>query len=74
MSADLVNLRQFRKRKAREEEEKAAEANRVEFGRTKAEKKLTETMNRKERRSHDQKRLQPSPKSSGPDRQGPSGT
>ena len=36
--AEIVNLRQARKRKARAEKEKTAEANRLAFGRTKAEK------------------------------------
>ncbi|MBU1174022.1 MAG: DUF4169 family protein [Alphaproteobacteria bacterium] len=36
--ADIVNLRQARKRKARDEKDQAAEANRLAFGRTKAEK------------------------------------
>lgn len=36
--ADVVNLRQFRKQKARGEREAAAEQNRALHGRTKAEK------------------------------------
>jgi hypothetical protein len=36
--ADVVNLRQARKQKARVEKDKDAAANRVKFGRTKAEK------------------------------------
>ena len=72
MSADLVNLRQFRERKAREEKEKAAEANRVAFGRTKAEKGLTDAINRKESRTLDQKRLDPDSRKSEP--QDPSGS
>ncbi len=39
---DIVNLRQARKAKARAEAEKGAAANRAAFGRTKAEKSLTE--------------------------------
>jgi hypothetical protein len=39
--ADLVNLRRFRKAKARAEADKTADANRVAFGRAKAEKTLT---------------------------------
>ena len=39
--ADIVNLRQARKRKARDDKEKTAEANRLAFGRTKAEKQAT---------------------------------
>lgn len=38
MNAEIVNLRQARKRKARSEREAQAEDNRVKFGRTKAEK------------------------------------
>ena len=34
MSGDVVNLRQFRKQKARSDKEKAAEQNRITFGRT----------------------------------------
>ena len=39
--AEIVNLRQARKQKARAEKEARAAENRVSFGRTKAEKKLT---------------------------------
>lgn len=38
MSADLVNLRQARKARAKAEREAAAAQNRILFGRTKAEK------------------------------------
>jgi len=37
--ADIINLRTARKAKARTEKEAAAEANRLKFGRTKAEKR-----------------------------------
>jgi hypothetical protein len=40
--AEIVNLRRARKAKARSEAEAQAAQNRVEFGRTKAERKLTE--------------------------------
>jgi hypothetical protein len=39
--AVVVNLRNFRKRKERDEKETAAQVNRVAFGRTKSEKELT---------------------------------
>jgi hypothetical protein len=39
---EVVNLRRARKDRAREEAGKAAEANRIAFGRTKAEKSLTQ--------------------------------
>jgi hypothetical protein len=41
MSADIVNLRRVRKAKARTDKEKAAETNRLAFGRTKSEKTAT---------------------------------
>lgn len=41
MTADIVNLRQARKAKARAEKEKQASENRARFGRTKAEKQRT---------------------------------
>lgn len=41
MPADVINLRRVRKAKARTEKEKAAEASRLAFGRTKAEKAKT---------------------------------
>lgn len=37
--AEIVNLKSVRKAKARTEKERAAEANRAKFGRTKAERK-----------------------------------
>lgn len=40
--AEIINLRQARKQKARAEAEKTAAQNRIAFGRTKAERKLTE--------------------------------
>jgi hypothetical protein len=53
MTGDVVNLRQFRKRKARDEKEKNAEQNRISFGRTKAGKELTRTLNDKVARLHE---------------------
>ncbi|TCL75031.1 DUF4169 family protein [Rhizobium sp. BK251] len=58
MSAEIVNLRQFRKKQARSEKERQAEQNRISFGRTKAEKKLTEALNEKAEKSHGQGRLE----------------
>ena len=40
---ELVNLKRFKKRSAREEAAKQADANRIRFGRTKSERKLNET-------------------------------
>jgi GAF domain-containing protein len=58
MAADIVNLRQFRKTKARAEREASAEQNRLTHGRTKAEKTLTRTLNEKALRQLDQGRIE----------------
>ncbi|THF53951.1 DUF4169 family protein [Allorhizobium terrae] len=58
MSGDVVNLRQFKKAKARVEKEKAADQNRLTFGRTKAEKNLTSALNKKAEKALDQSRLE----------------
>ncbi|MBC7314411.1 MAG: DUF4169 family protein [Rhizobium sp.] len=57
MSADVVNLRQFRKVKARSEKDRQAEQNRLTFGRSKAEKNLTDALNAKAEKTLDQGRL-----------------
>ncbi len=57
MTGDVVNLRQFRKQKARSEKEKQAEHNRLSFGRTKSEKSLTTALNDKAERHLDQGKL-----------------
>lgn len=57
MSGDVVNLRQFRKQKARSEKDKQAEQNRVSFGRTKAEKNLTRALNEKAEKALDQGKI-----------------
>ncbi|MNL45321.1 hypothetical protein D3C87_1679590 [compost metagenome] len=59
MSGDVVNLRQFRKRNARAEKEKQAEQNRISFGRSKAEKSLTDALNAKAKKALDQGRREP---------------
>lgn len=61
MAAEIVNLRQFRKKAARSEKEKAAEQNRIAHGRTKAEKNLTKALNEKSRKEHEAGRREPSP-------------
>lgn len=45
MSAEIINLRQARKGKARAEKERQADQNRLTFGRSKAEKNLTRALN-----------------------------
>ena len=56
--ADIVNLRQFRKRNERAEKEKTAEQNRLAHGRNKAEKSLTKALNEKAAKALDQGRLE----------------
>ncbi|MBP1853510.1 DUF4169 family protein [Rhizobium halophytocola] len=58
MSGDVVNLRQFRKAKARTDKERHAEQNRITHGRTKAEKDLTRRLNDKAAQSLDQGRIE----------------
>lgn len=58
MAADVVNLRQFRKAKARSERESEAEQNRIAHGRTKAEKSLTQAKNDMAKRQHEQGRIE----------------
>jgi hypothetical protein len=60
MSAEIVNLRQFRKKQTRSEKEKQAEQNRVTFGRTKAEKHLTKALNAKAAKAHEAGHIEPS--------------
>lgn len=56
--ADVVNLRQFRKVKARAEKEAVAEQNRISFGRSRDEKRLTDARNEKALRDHEQGKLE----------------
>lgn len=51
--ADIVNLRQARKRKARLERERTADANRVKFGRPKADKEHDRLENARVNRTHE---------------------
>lgn len=54
---DLINLKQVKKRIAREEAAKQAEANRARFGRTKGERNRDETLAERNTRALDQHRL-----------------
>ena len=58
MSAEIINLRQFRKKQARSEKEKQAEQNRISFGRTKTEKQLTRALNEKANKTHRDGRIE----------------
>ena len=60
MTAEVVNLRQFKKKQARADNEKQAEQNRISFGRTKVEKQLTKALNEKAERSHQQGHIEKS--------------
>lgn len=57
---DLVNLRRARKDRARADADKKGEANRVAFGRTKAEKSLTKAERDLAERRIDGHRMEPS--------------
>ncbi len=56
--SDIVNLRQFKKKKAREAGEKQAEQNRILHGRTKAEKVFAREEAHKAERFLDMNRLE----------------
>jgi hypothetical protein len=57
--AEIVNLRRTRKQRARQEAEQQAQQNRIAFGRTKAERSLTEAERDKAARTLDGHRLAP---------------
>ena len=54
---EIVNLKRMRKDKARQEREREAEANRQRFGRTKAQKAADKDATERERRTHEDKKL-----------------
>jgi hypothetical protein len=55
--SEIVNLRQAKKRRARAEKDAKAAANRVAFGRTKAERQKTSAERVKDKRDLDGKKL-----------------
>jgi hypothetical protein len=55
--AKIVNLKKIRKDKARREQEREAEANRLRFGRTKAQKLLDKQTKEREGRAREDKKL-----------------
>ena len=59
MSGDVVNLRMARKRRDRTAKEAAAERNRFEHGRSKAERDLARARNDKAAREHAASRREP---------------
>lgn len=58
MSADVINLRQARKQKARSEKDLKAAENRAQFGRSKHEKSVTRALNAKVEKALDQGKLE----------------
>ena len=56
--AELVNLRRARKVRDRTEAEKAAEANRRKFGRSKAERAQAEAEEDRARREHEGRKIE----------------
>lgn len=56
--AEIINLRLAKKRKAKDVKDKAAEQNRILFGRTKAEKQFERNAKRKTARFLDDNRLE----------------
>ncbi len=59
--AEIVNLKRARKDKARREHDRAAEANRLRFGRTKAQKAADADAKDRERRALEDKKLTDEP-------------
>lgn len=57
--SDIINLRQFKKRKTRSEKEQQADANRILFGRTKTEKTFAKNQTGKTTNFLEQNRLEP---------------
>ena len=55
--AEIINLRRVRKQRARQEAEQQAQQNRITFGRTKAERSLTDAERDKAARTLDGHRL-----------------
>jgi hypothetical protein len=59
--ADVVNLRQARKRKAQEDRKRSAGANRVKFGRPKSEKEHSRLEKARTERAHQAHRREDEP-------------
>lgn len=57
--SDIINLKQFKKRKARASKEMEANANRILFGRTKAEKSFDKNQSAKDERFLELNKLEP---------------
>ena len=57
--SEIVNLRRARKERQKRERDAEAEANRLRFGRTKAQKTLDRDNERRAERAVEEKRLEP---------------
>ena len=57
MSAEIVNLNQFRKARDKSAKQQSAEENKVRFGRTKAEKKVDEKARKRAEKNLDETAL-----------------
>jgi Domain of unknown function (DUF4169) len=62
LMGDIVNLKRFKKRVAREEANRDAQAQRVRFGRTKVERQQDQEQNRKLNTALDHHRIGEDPK------------
>ena len=56
--AEIVNLRRVRKDKARREQERKADGNRLRFGRTKTQKRADRDAEQRAKRAHEDKKLE----------------
>ena len=65
--SDIINLKQFKKRKARATKETEANANRILFGRTKAEKNFDKNQAEKSAKFLELNRLEPRPSATSAD-------
>jgi hypothetical protein len=59
--AEIINLKQARKDRARREHETEADANRRRFGRTRAEKKADKDADERARKLHQDRQLEDGP-------------
>jgi hypothetical protein len=69
--ADIVNLRQFKKRKAKDAKEQTAAENRIVFGRTRTEKQFEESASRKTGLFLESNKLEGQPSATGADKDKP---
>ena len=65
MAADIVNLKLYKKIKAREQKEREAEANRAKHGRPKVERLHTEAEEARQRERHDAGKREDAPDKDG---------